>query len=176
MTFKNCHTWKQCDKNTECESEVITENFALSPYATSSWAEGSCRTFRCYSFVPPPHCINGIAAHAWKFLWCISKPTYDCNQDNTMAASGIKRKQRTKYQNFSLQRSSLHNQKQDGSPCTYSPIHYYLSFNVMYRTKQKSTKQKLLPSSLNVQCLICVLEVYVSSNSSSQLLSNSCSK
>lgn len=121
---------------TQSANLVITEIFALSPDETSSWAEGSCWTFCSYSFVPPPHCTNGIAAHAWKFLWYISKPMYDCNQDNTMAASGIKRKPRTKYQNFSLQRSSLKNSKQEG--VMNHLVHL-----------QRSTKQNLLyPASM----------------------------
>jgi len=41
-------------------------------------------------------------------------------------------------------------------------IHHYLSFSVIHRTKQKSAKQIPLPASLNIQCLIRVLQVHVS--------------
>lgn len=176
MTFKTV-TPETVWQNTGGESEVITENFALSPYVTSSWAKTAAELSAPTALFHHPNTSVGYLLMLENFYDILLNLCMTVTRTTLWLLVELKENKEL-YANILVPREVPH--KIRNKKVWWTTLYIFpnsLLFILLCYVQEKSKISTKQPSSLDVHSLICVLEVYVSCNSSVQLLlSNSCSK
>lgn len=139
----------------------------LLPGVTSSQAEGAAGLSTAMSsFCHPSAAMGYLLMHENSFD--TTKCVYHCSQGTSMVARGIKRKQGTKHQTLSQQKSSAAKSetKRDdvhlfGWTMLYMLFNSSLFILQCYSQGNGSTKQNPLPACLNMQCLMCLRNTHI---------------